>query len=78
MNKDEELEILANNQSNAVCTAKVILEGESQQVTMFSNIIDTLIDGIQGPKIAQKLLDVPAHEYFIGLQNHIVYAVKKV
>ena len=60
------------------CTAKVILEGESQQVTMFSNIIDTLIDGIQGPNIARKLLDVPAHEYFIGPQNNIVYAVKKV
>ena len=59
-------------------TAKVIIgDNEDKVVTMFSNIISEVTDGVEGPSIAQKLLLAPKRSYSIG-KNNIVYHTNQV
>ena len=59
-------------------TAKITVDSDPERViTLFDNIIYTLIDQAKDGNIGALLLDVPPHQYNVG-DNNIVYAVKKL
>ena len=70
--------LLKTARCTVASTTKIIVGGNKDRViTLFDNIIGTLVDLEEEGSLGVKLLDLPPHQFSVG-DNNTVYAVKKL